>query len=217
MSGGACDFVIPFSFHQNLCTTQSNKSSFQFSNTDANDLVRLERYNQISNNSTSPPTNNRNHEARSNVQAEHQREHSTHRSTDAQPQTQATQQCANNQSVPSETPQFRSPLLLKSQRLRCRFRRRRHAHPLPRQDSRKHTQSLHREPITTHHPPIPSHLRPSKLTSPPQATTGEFVGTSLFLLLALSGAQVANTVPSSAGLTVLDIGSNAQQLQYIAL
>lgn len=51
----------------------------------------------------------------------------------------------------------------------------------------------------------------------PQATTGEFVGTSLFLLLALSGAQVANTVPSSAGLTVADVGSNAQQLQYIAL
>ena len=43
------------------------------------------------------------------------------------------------------------------------------------------------------------------------------MGTSLFLLLALSGAQVANTVPSSAGLTVADLGSNAQQLQYIAL
>ncbi|GAB7333779.1 hypothetical protein MBLNU13_g05300t2 [Cladosporium sp. NU13] len=63
---------------------------------------------------------------------------------------------------------------------------------------------------------IPDGIR-NHFVSTPQATTGEFVGTSLFLLLALSGAQVANTVPSSAGLTVADVGSNAQQLQYIAL
>ena len=47
--------------------------------------------------------------------------------------------------------------------------------------------------------------------------TGEFVGTVLFLWFALSGAQVANSVPSSAGLTVAQTGSNPQQLQYIAL
>jgi aquaporin related protein len=46
---------------------------------------------------------------------------------------------------------------------------------------------------------------------------GEFVGTVLFLWFALSGAQVANSVPSSAGLTVEQTGSNPQQLQYIAL
>jgi aquaporin related protein len=46
---------------------------------------------------------------------------------------------------------------------------------------------------------------------------GEFVGTVLFLWFALSGAQVANSVPSSAGLTVAETGSNPQQLQYIAL
>ncbi|KAF2152783.1 aquaporin [Myriangium duriaei CBS 260.36] len=46
---------------------------------------------------------------------------------------------------------------------------------------------------------------------------GEFVGTVLFLFFALSGAQVANSIPSSAGLTVAQTGSNPQQLQYIAL
>ena len=46
---------------------------------------------------------------------------------------------------------------------------------------------------------------------------GEFVGTVLFLYFALSGAQVANSIPSSAGLTVAQTGSNPQQLQYIAL
>jgi aquaporin related protein len=70
--------------------------------------------------------------------------------------------------------------------------------------------------VSTHH--LISHQRHLRTTDISiQATTGEFVGTSLFLLLALSGAQVANTVPSSAGLTVADLGSNAQQLQYIAL
>ncbi|KAK6432112.1 Aquaporin-1 [Oleoguttula sp. CCFEE 5521] len=49
------------------------------------------------------------------------------------------------------------------------------------------------------------------------AMTGEFVGTVLFLWFALSGAQVANSIPSSAGLTVAQTGSNPQQLQYIAL
>ena len=47
--------------------------------------------------------------------------------------------------------------------------------------------------------------------------TGEFVGTVLFLWFALSGAQVANSIPSSSGLTVEQTGSNPQQLQYIAL
>ncbi|KAF2653043.1 aquaporin [Lophiostoma macrostomum CBS 122681] len=49
------------------------------------------------------------------------------------------------------------------------------------------------------------------------AMSGEFVGTVLFLFFALSGAQVANSIPSSAGLTVEQTGSNPQQLQYIAL
>ncbi|KAK6436816.1 Aquaporin-1 [Oleoguttula sp. CCFEE 5521] len=49
------------------------------------------------------------------------------------------------------------------------------------------------------------------------AMTGEFVGTVLFLWFALSGAQVANSIPSSSGLTVAQTGSNPQQLQYIAL
>lgn len=49
------------------------------------------------------------------------------------------------------------------------------------------------------------------------AMTGEFVGTVLFLYFALSGTQVANSIPSSAGLTVAQTGSNPQQLQYIAL
>lgn len=46
---------------------------------------------------------------------------------------------------------------------------------------------------------------------------GEFVGTVLFLYFALSGAQVANSIKSSAGLTVEETGANPQQLQYIAL
>jgi len=49
------------------------------------------------------------------------------------------------------------------------------------------------------------------------AMSGEFVGTVLFLYLALAGTQVANSIPSSAGLTVAQTGSNPQQLQYIAL
>ncbi|KAH6643541.1 aquaporin-like protein [Boeremia exigua] len=46
---------------------------------------------------------------------------------------------------------------------------------------------------------------------------GEYVGTVLFLWFALSGTQVANSIPSSDGQTVAQIGSNPQQLQYIAL
>ncbi|KAF1935809.1 aquaporin [Clathrospora elynae] len=46
---------------------------------------------------------------------------------------------------------------------------------------------------------------------------GEYVGTVLFLYFALSGAQVANSIPSSGGKTVAQAGSNPQQLQYIAL
>lgn len=49
------------------------------------------------------------------------------------------------------------------------------------------------------------------------AMCGEFVGTVLFLWFALSGAQVANSINSSAGLSVKETGSNPQQLQYIAL
>lgn len=49
------------------------------------------------------------------------------------------------------------------------------------------------------------------------AMSGEFVGTFLFLYFALSGTQVANSIPSSAGLTVEEAGSNPQQLQYISL
>lgn len=49
------------------------------------------------------------------------------------------------------------------------------------------------------------------------AMCGEYVGTVLFLFFALSGTQVANSVNSSAGLSVAETGSNPQQLQYIAL
>jgi aquaporin related protein len=49
------------------------------------------------------------------------------------------------------------------------------------------------------------------------AMLGEYVGTVLFLWFALSGTQVANSIPSSSGQTVAEIGSNPQQLQYIAL
>lgn len=46
---------------------------------------------------------------------------------------------------------------------------------------------------------------------------GEFVGTVLFLWFALSGAQVANSIPTSSGASIAQVGSNPQQLQYIAL
>lgn len=49
------------------------------------------------------------------------------------------------------------------------------------------------------------------------AMSGEYVGTVLFLYFALSGAQVANSIPSAAGLTVAQTGSNPSQLLYIAL
>jgi len=49
------------------------------------------------------------------------------------------------------------------------------------------------------------------------AMCGEYVGTVLFLYMALGGTQVANNIPSSSGLTVQQTGSNPQQLQYIAL
>ena len=49
------------------------------------------------------------------------------------------------------------------------------------------------------------------------AMCGEFVGTVLFLFFALSGTQVANSINSSAGLSIAETGSNPQQLQYIAL
>lgn len=59
---------------------------------------------------------------------------------------------------------------------------------------------------------IPDHVRNHFI-----AMCGEFVGTVLFLYFALSGCQVANSIPSSAGLTVQETGANPQQLQYIAL
>jgi aquaporin related protein len=61
------------------------------------------------------------------------------------------------------------------------------------------------------------HRIPDKFRNHFIAMLGEFVGTVLFLYFALSGAQVANSIPSSAGLTVQQTGSNPQQLQYIAL
>ncbi|KAK3068301.1 Aquaporin-1 [Teratosphaeriaceae sp. CCFEE 6253] len=49
------------------------------------------------------------------------------------------------------------------------------------------------------------------------AMIGEYVGTVLFLFLALGGTQVANNIHTSSGLTQAEVGSNPQQLQYIAL
>ncbi|KAF2716215.1 aquaporin [Polychaeton citri CBS 116435] len=46
---------------------------------------------------------------------------------------------------------------------------------------------------------------------------GEYVGTVLFLFFALAGTQVANNIPTSSGASIQEIGSNPQQLQYIAL
>jgi aquaporin related protein len=62
-----------------------------------------------------------------------------------------------------------------------------------------------------------AHRIPDKIRNHFIAMCGEFVGTVLFLYFALSGAQVANSVNSSAGLSVAETGSNPQQLQYIAL
>lgn len=62
-----------------------------------------------------------------------------------------------------------------------------------------------------------AHYIPDKIRNHFIAMCGEFVGTVLFLYFGLSGAQVANSIPSSAGLTVEQTGSNPQQLQYIAL
>lgn len=61
------------------------------------------------------------------------------------------------------------------------------------------------------------HRIPDSIRNHFVAMCGEFVGTVLFLFFALSGAQVANSIPSSAGLTVAETGSNPQQLQYISL
>lgn len=49
------------------------------------------------------------------------------------------------------------------------------------------------------------------------AMCGEYVGTVLFLFFALAGTQVANNTPTSSGQDLEDVGSNPQQLQYIAL
>ncbi|KAK1076012.1 Aquaporin-1 [Friedmanniomyces endolithicus] len=42
-------------------------------------------------------------------------------------------------------------------------------------------------------------------------------GTLLFLFLALGGTQVANNIPTSSCQSIAQVGSNPQQLQYIAL
>lgn len=62
-----------------------------------------------------------------------------------------------------------------------------------------------------------AHRIPDNIRNHFIAMCGEFVGTVLFLFFALSGTQVANSVNSSAGLSVSETGSNPQQLQYIAL
>ncbi|KAF2418946.1 aquaporin-like protein [Tothia fuscella] len=62
-----------------------------------------------------------------------------------------------------------------------------------------------------------AHRIPDSIRNHFIAMCGEFVGTVLFLYFALSGAQVANSIKSSAGLTVEQTGANPQQLQYIAL
>nr|POE93374.1 aquaporin-1 [Quercus suber] len=49
------------------------------------------------------------------------------------------------------------------------------------------------------------------------AMCGEYVGTVLFLFFALGGTQVANNIPTSSGQSIAQVGSNPQQLQYIAL
>ncbi|CAK4034432.1 aquaporin-2-like [Lecanosticta acicola] len=49
------------------------------------------------------------------------------------------------------------------------------------------------------------------------AMCAEYVGTVLFLYFALGGTQVANNIPTSSGESVKQVGSNPEQLQYIAL
>ncbi|KAI7685177.1 aquaporin, partial [Hortaea werneckii] len=62
-----------------------------------------------------------------------------------------------------------------------------------------------------------AHKIPDDIRNHFVAMCGEYVGTTLFLFFALAGTQVANNIPSSSGQTVEEIGSNPQQLQYIAL
>ncbi|GAB7354561.1 hypothetical protein MBLNU459_g5015t1 [Dothideomycetes sp. NU459] len=59
---------------------------------------------------------------------------------------------------------------------------------------------------------VPDHIRNHFV-----AMCGEFAGTFLFLFFALAGTQVANNTVTSSGLTIKEVGSNPQQLQYIAL
>jgi hypothetical protein len=61
------------------------------------------------------------------------------------------------------------------------------------------------------------HRVPDSIRNHFVAMCGEYVGTVLFLFFALSGTQVANTIPSTGGRTVAEAGANPQQLQYIAL
>jgi aquaporin related protein len=72
--------------------------------------------------------------------------------------------------------------------------------------------------FSTHELRLPfAHRIPDKYRNHFIAMCGEYVGTVLFLYFALSGTQVANSINSSAGLTVAETGANPQQLQYIAL
>lgn len=65
------------------------------------------------------------------------------------------------------------------------------------------------------------HILPDNVRNHVIAMSGEFTGTVLFLFFALSGAQVANNIPSTTvnGTTqaATQAGSNPAQLQYIAL
>lgn len=61
------------------------------------------------------------------------------------------------------------------------------------------------------------HKIPDSLRNHFVAMCGEFVGTFLFLFFALSGTQVANSINTSSGESIEQVGSNPQQLQYIAL
>jgi len=73
-------------------------------------------------------------------------------------------------------------------------------------------------PITEQQLRLPFiHAIPDSIRNHFIAMCGEFVGTVLFLYFALSGAQVANSILSSAGKSVEETGPNPQQLQYIAL
>ena len=62
-----------------------------------------------------------------------------------------------------------------------------------------------------------AHRMPDAFRNHFVACCGEYVGTVLFLFFALGGTQVANNIPTSSGKSIAVVGSNPQQLQYIAL